>query len=69
MVGDGVVVGTGGTFYLWQVLRALLFGIEPGNPATLVLVAMLFLAVAAAASYDPARRATRVDPAVALRAE
>ena len=69
MVGVGVVIGTASAFYLSQVVRALLFGIEPANPAALVLVAMLFLAVAAAASYVPARRATRVDPAVALRAE
>jgi ABC-type antimicrobial peptide transport system permease subunit len=65
----GAALGTAGAFYLSRALRAMLFGVEPGNPATLAIVAALFLAVAAAASYLPARRATRINPVMALRAE
>jgi ABC-type lipoprotein release transport system permease subunit len=45
----------------------LLYGVTPPDPATLVFVPMLLLAVAAVASYAPARRAARIDPVEALR--
>lgn len=61
----GVVAGYGGA----QLLRSLLFSVEPADPLTMVAVPMLLLAVALVACYIPARRATRVDPIIALRAE
>ena len=69
VVAIGILAGTAGALYLSRFLETLLFGIEPQDPATFALVAALFLAVASVACYVPARRATRVDPVVALRAE
>jgi predicted permease len=65
----GVLTGLAGAVYLSRFLEALLFGVQPYDVGTLVAVAALFLLVAALACYVPARRATRVDPVVALRAE
>jgi putative ABC transport system permease protein len=65
----GVAAGVGGAYYASRFLEALLFGVRPHDPVTLALVAVLFLIVAALAAYVPARRATRVDPVAALRAE
>ena len=52
-----------------RYLEGILFGLEPLDPPTFVGVAVLFAVVAALACYVPARRATRVDPLVALRTE
>jgi ABC-type antimicrobial peptide transport system permease subunit len=68
-VALGITLGIGGALYLSRFLEAMLFGIEPHDATTFAGVVLLFLAVAALASYIPARRATRVDPVVALRAE
>jgi putative ABC transport system permease protein len=65
----GVVIGLAGAMWTTRYLQGLLFGLTPLDPATFAAVALLFLAVATAASYVPARRATTVDPSVALRAE
>jgi putative ABC transport system permease protein len=65
----GVAAGVGCAYYASRFLEALLFGVRPHDPVTLALVAVLFLIVAALAAYVPARRATRVDPVAALRAE
>jgi ABC-type antimicrobial peptide transport system permease subunit len=63
----GVALGIGGAFALTRVMEGLLFHVSATNPTTYVGVAALFVSVALAASYLPARRATRVDPAAALR--
>ncbi|HZI62900.1 MAG TPA: hypothetical protein VFD62_19560 [Pyrinomonadaceae bacterium] len=50
-------------------MRSLLFEISPNDPVTIGVIALLVIVVATLASYMPARRATRVDPMVALRYE
>lgn len=65
----GLVIGTVVARLLAQLLRGLLFGVEPSNPATYVASAAILAIVAALASWLPARRAARLDPTVALRAE
>jgi putative ABC transport system permease protein len=65
----GIVLGLAGAAAGGHVLRDMLFGVTPLDIGTFVLVASLFGLVAMAASYLPARRATRVDPMVALRSE
>jgi ABC-type lipoprotein release transport system permease subunit len=49
------------------MMASLLYGVRPHDPAVFLIVPLLLLAVAALASYLPARRATKVDPIVALR--
>jgi putative ABC transport system permease protein len=65
----GVVIGTAAAVACAPMLEALLFGIAPLDVPTFVSVALLLLFVAIVATYIPARRATRVDPVVALRSE
>jgi putative ABC transport system permease protein len=65
----GVVVGLIGAAALSRYLEGLLFGLTPLDVTTFVAVTVMFAAVAMLASYIPARRATRVDPLVALRSE
>ncbi|UCC31738.1 MAG: ABC transporter permease, partial [Phycisphaerales bacterium] len=65
----GIAVGVGLALALAQTLESLMYGVSPADPATLVGTAALLIAVALLASYIPARRATKVDPMVALRYE
>jgi putative ABC transport system permease protein len=63
----GVVIGTLGALALSRLVEAMLYDVTPFDPASYAATSALLLAVAAAACYVPARRATRVDPLVALR--
>jgi len=65
----GMVAGTLAAALVGRVMRGLLFEVSPVDPLTYVMVLILFAATACAALIIPARRALRVDPLVALRAE
>jgi putative ABC transport system permease protein len=65
----GLVVGVLGALAATRLLRGMLYGVAPHDALTFAGVAVLLLAVAFVASWVPARRATRVDPIIALRAE
>lgn len=65
----GIALGVAGATGAAQYLQSMLFGVEARDPQTFVAIALAFALVALIASYLPARRATRVDPMVALRVE
>ncbi len=69
LASAGVVLGVGAAYFLSGTLSTLLYSTTPRDPVTFASVTGLLLLVALVASYVPARRATRVDPIVALRAE
>ena len=69
LIAGGVVAGMAAALILSRVLRSFLFEVEPGDPVTLIGVAILFACVALLACWVPTRRAAKVDPAEALRFE
>jgi len=69
LAGIGIALGLGATFYATRVLQDMLYGVSARDPLTFGAVIALMLAVALLASYVPARRATKIDPMVALRYE
>jgi ABC-type antimicrobial peptide transport system permease subunit len=69
LIAGGLVVGIAGALAFARWMESLLFEVRPHDPATLGAVSLLLVAVAMVASYVPARRAARIDPADALRAE
>jgi predicted permease len=69
IVGAGVIVGLAGAAGVTRVLQRFLFGVTPTDPIAFTLVTLLLVAVGLLAAWLPARRATRIDPTTALRAE
>ena len=69
VVGVGLIVGLGASLALGEIVRSLLYRTSPRDPLTLAAIGILLLGVAFLACLLPARRATKVDPMIALRAE
>ena len=69
VIGAGAIAGLGAALATSRLLSALLFEVSPTDPVSLGGACLLLLTVGALAAYLPARRATRIDPVVALRAE
>ncbi len=69
LAGIGAALGMAGALALSGLIRGLLFGVHPGDPLTLGAVVGVILVAAAAASWWPARRVTRIDPMAALRVD
>ena len=64
-----MIVGLAGAVGVTRVLQRFLFGVTPTDPIAFTIVTLLLMAVGVLAAWLPARRATQIDPCIALRAE
>ena len=69
VIGAGILIGTVTAFLAARALSSLLYGVTAADGTTYGAAALLLIVVGAIASYLPARRAMRLDPAIALRGE
>ena len=69
LVATGLAAGTAGAYFVADLLAANLYGVAPHDAATFLLVPLILAAAALAACYLPSRRATKIDPIIALRSE
>lgn len=69
LAAAGVALGIAGALALTRVIGSLLYNVSATDPAAFIAVSLALIGVAALASYLPARRASRVDPTIALRWE
>jgi putative ABC transport system permease protein len=65
----GIALGIVGALAVSRLLQEVLFEVDPANPAVYLALSVTLLLVAECASWFPARRATRIDPVIALRSE
>jgi ABC-type antimicrobial peptide transport system permease subunit len=69
LAAAGAAIGLGAALVLTRFMRGMLFEIEPGDPLTLVAVAVVLLLLVGLATAPPAHRAARIDPMAVLRSE
>jgi predicted permease len=69
LLGIGILLGVVSAFFATRIVRSFLYGVHPHDVLTIAAVAFVLIVVGLIASYIPARRATRIEPTVALRAE
>jgi putative ABC transport system permease protein len=68
LLASGLALGVGGAFFAARIIRGLLFGVPPHDPITLIGVAVTMAAIGIGACWVPALRASRIDPAITMRA-
>jgi ABC-type antimicrobial peptide transport system permease subunit len=69
LLGIGLAIGVAGAVLATRVIRGLLFGVTPDDPATFAGVAVAMAAIGLAACWIPALRAARIDPAITMRTQ